>query len=145
MTEPDNVLRVGAARIRMSELVLRFSRASGPGGQNVNKRSTRVEVFFDVAQSPSLTSAQRTRATQRLATRLDARGRIRVTSSAGRTQADNRERAIARLVSLLAEALRAPPRARVPTRPSANARARRVDEKKRRGTTKRLRSQPRDD
>jgi ribosome-associated protein len=70
-----------------SELTVRFSRSGGPGGQNVNKRDTRVEVIFDVASSPALTPELRRRALARLRGKLDARGRLRVVSSAERTQA----------------------------------------------------------
>lgn len=135
-------IHAGPARIPVSELVIRFTRSRGPGGQNVNRRETRVEVVIDVGSSPSLTPAQRTRATTRLSSRLDSRGRLRVTSDAARTQAGNRDAALARMTELLAEALRPPPRPRVATSPGLGARTRRLESKRRRAGVKRLRTTP---
>jgi ribosome-associated protein len=141
-----NDLEVGrGVTIPASELRVRFSRSGGPGGQNVNVRDTRVEVLFDVAASRALTPHQKRRVTEALASRLDAKGRIRVVASAQRTQAQNRERALDNLRSLLAEALKPPPRPRVGTRPSAAARERRLAAKRARAKVKRTRSKPVDD
>lgn len=131
--------------IPASELTVRFSRSGGPGGQNVNKRDTRVEVIFDVASSPALTPELRRRALGRLRGKLDARGRLRVVSSTERTQARNRERALAALQDQLTDALRPPPRPRVATKPTKAARERRLATKKSRGRTKRQRARPDDD
>src|ERR1700716_739043 len=77
--------------IPLGELELRFSRSGGPGGQNVNTRSTRVEVVFDVAGSPSLGPRQRARLLSKLAGRLDSDGKLRIVASEERSQAQNRE------------------------------------------------------
>lgn len=134
-------MRAGPARVPLTELEWRFSRSSGPGGQNVNKRDTRVEVVFDLASSPSISAMLKARAQARLGTRLRA-GRISVTASTARTQAENRRLAIERLSDLLGEALRPPPKPRRPTKPSAGARERRLTAKRVRGEVKRARRRP---
>lgn len=123
------------------ELEFRFSRSGGPGGQNVNRRSTRVELVFDVASSPSLGPRQRDRIMRALASRIDAEGRLRVVAAEERSQAQNRARAVERFRALLAEALKAR-RPRRPTAPSRAARARRLEGKRRRAAVKRLRRAP---
>ncbi len=138
-------LRAGAVTIPGDELKVRFTRSSGPGGQNVNKRSTRVEVVFPIATSRALTERQRALALQRLGSRVDARGRIHVVSSSGRTQAENRVLAMARLQGLVADAVRPPPRARRKTKPAKSAVERRLREKKARSDVKRARQKPRPD
>jgi ribosome-associated protein len=120
------------------ELEVRATRARGPGGQHVNKASTRVEVVWDVAASPSLTADQRALLQQRLASRLDRRGRLRVVTDEHRSQLRNREAAVSRLKALVAGALR-PRKRRVPTKPTAASRERRIAEKRRRGEQKRER------
>ena len=136
-------LRVGPhVTIPGDELKIRFTRSSGPGGQNVNKRSTRAEITFPIATSRALSERQRTLALQRLGSRVDARGRIHVVSSSGRTQAENRVLALARFQGLLADALRPPPRARRATAPSKGAVERRLREKKARSDVKRKRQKP---
>ena len=119
---------------------MRFSRSGGPGGQNVNTRSTRVEVVFDVAGSPSLGPRQRARIMDKLGGRLDTDGKLRVVASEERSQAQNRELALGRLRDLLAEALRPDPPPRRPTRPSKGAVERRLASKRARGQIKRERS-----
>ena len=119
---------------------MRFSRSGGPGGQNVNTRSTRVEVVFDVAGSPSLGPRQRARIMDKLGGRLDTDGKLRVVASEERSQAQNRELALGRLRDLLAEALRPDPPPRRPTRPSKGAVERRLASKRARSQIKRERS-----
>lgn len=125
-----------------AEIEFRFSRSSGPGGQNVNRRATKAELTFDVASSPSLTAHQRSRIMNRLASRIDVEGRIHITAQAGRTQAENRRRALERFETLLRDALAPPPPPRKRTKPSRAAVDRRIHEKRRRATTKRERAKP---
>jgi ribosome-associated protein len=127
------------------EFRFRFARSSGPGGQNVNKRDTQVELIFDVAGSPSLGPRQRERILAKLANRIDAEGRLRIVVSDQRTQGRNREIAIERACSLIAEALKPDPPKRRATRPSKSATERRLRSKKLRGEQKRSRARPDDD
>jgi ribosome-associated protein len=129
--------------IPVSELEFRASRASGPGGQGVNTTDSRVELRFDLAGSPSLPPEAKARALRRLGPRLDASGVLRVVAQNRRSQLANRRAAIERFTELLAAALAAP-RPRRPTRPTRAAAARRVEAKRRRSATKRLRGRPRD-
>jgi ribosome-associated protein len=121
------------------EVSFTTSRSGGPGGQNVNKLETRVTVRFDVAGSPSLGEEQRQRILERLATRITRAGFLQVTSQKHRTQAENREAAVARFAELMAGALHeeAP---RKPTRVPKAAKRRRLDEKRRHSQRKRDRS-----
>ena len=128
--------------IPLSELSFRFSRSSGPGGQHANKAETRVELLFDVANSPSLTDAQRRQVMRRLSNRVDSDGVLHVTSQATRSQKENRERAIERFQQLLERALQ-PKKKRKKTNPSKSADERRLREKKRRSEIKKLRREPR--
>ena len=116
----------------LSEIELRVSRSSGPGGQHANTSETRVEAVFDVESSSALSEVQKRRVIAR------AGPTLRAIAQDERSQARNRELAIDRLVGRLAEALRVE-RRRVPTRPSQAAREKRLATKKRRGETKRLR------
>ena len=124
--------------IRSDEIELRVSRSSGPGGQHANKAETRVEALFDVEASPSLSAAQKHRVLRKLGPV------VRAVAQDERSQARNRELAVERLVARLAAALRVE-RRRVPTKPSAAARERRLDAKKRRANVKRGRAAPQDD
>jgi ribosome-associated protein len=116
----------------LREIELRTSRSSGPGGQHAQKSETRVEAVFDVETSASLTDAQKRRVIAK------AGPVLRAIAQDERSQLRNRELAIERLVAALREALRVE-RRRVPTKPTAASRERRIEEKKRRGETKRLR------
>ncbi len=137
-------LRVrGSVVVPEAELQWRFSRSSGPGGQGVNTTDSRVELSLDVARTSALSPYLRERALERLADRL-VDGVLTVSASEQRSQWQNRLAAERRLVDVLATAIAPPPRPRVATRPSASARRRRVDDKKRRGETKRLRRSDRD-
>lgn len=139
---PDGYLEVNPALLLpLSELDYRASRSGGPGGQHVNTSSTRIEVWWDIGGSPTLTEDQRARLMTRLATRLDAEGRLRVVASASRSQLRNREAATERLRDLVASALKvAKPRKR--TKPSRAAKAARLEAKRRRSATKRDRRPP---
>ncbi|MFN2561363.1 MAG: alternative ribosome rescue aminoacyl-tRNA hydrolase ArfB [Jatrophihabitans sp.] len=127
-----------------AELVERFSRSSGPGGQGVNTTDSRVELVWDVASSTALTDAQRHRLFEHLGTRL-AEGVLTIAASEHRSQLQNRTAARARLQHLLIDALEPPSPPRRATRPSRAAKARRVDAKKRRGNIKANRQRPPDD
>jgi len=130
--------------IPAAEVAWRFSRSSGPGGQGVNTTDSRVELSWDLTGSPSLPTALKERAVDRLGHRL-VNGVLTVTASEYRSQLRNREAAAARLAGLVASAIAAPPRVRRATRPSRGSVERRIAEKKRRGETKRnRRSDPRD-
>ena len=119
----------------VSEIELRVSRSSGPGGQHAQKSSTRVEAVFDVEASTALTDVQKQRVIGRVGDTL------RAVAQDERSQARNRELAVERLVEKLREAL-AVPRRRVPTRPAKAARERRLEGKRRRARTKALRRPP---
>ena len=137
-------VRVGpTVTIPAAELTWRFSRSSGAGGQHVNTTDSRVELTWDVARTSALTEQQRARALRRLAAAL-VEGTITVTASERRSQLRNREAAAERLAHLVASAIEPPPPPRRPTKPSRGAQQRRLDSKKRRGDTKRLRQRPAD-
>jgi ribosome-associated protein len=124
--------------IPAGELHERFSRSSGPGGQSVNTTDSRVELSFDVLRSPALPERERSRALERLASRLTD-GVVTVAAENERSQLMNRDAARARLASLLREAIAPPPPPRVATRPTRAARARRLADKRRRAQVKRNR------
>jgi ribosome-associated protein len=135
----DNSLVISPdLRIPLSELQYRTSRSGGPGGQHVNTSSTRVEVTWNVASSPSLGLEQRNRLLQQLATRLDTEGQLRLVSSGTRSQLRNKEEVTERLRSIIAAAL-VVPKKRKPTKPSRAAKAARLEAKRKRAATKRQR------
>ena len=125
------------ASIPVSEVELRTSRSSGPGGQHANTSDTRVEAIFDVSASRSLTTSQR----QRIAARLGSV--VTAVSQDSRSQARNREKALERLREKLAGALEVAPKRR-PTRPSRASRERRLEAKRRQAERKRARRRPND-
>lgn len=141
MADPGGELSVppgpglpSGATIPAAELVERFSRSPGPGGQSVNTSDTRVELLFDPATSVAFTEPQRRRLLRALAP-----GPVAVTASEHRSQLRNRAAARERLVAILREAVAPPPPPRRPTKPSRASQRRRVETKKHRGRTKQLR------
>jgi ribosome-associated protein len=123
------------------ELTFTASRSGGPGGQHVNKTSSKVTLRFDVSHSPSLPEDVRARLLAALATRIDADGTLRVVSQASRSQYANRQTAERRLEALLADAL-VPVAPRVATKIPRAQKRRRVESKKRRAAIKRGRAVP---
>ena len=133
---PERGIRVTrSVLLPVSEIAIRVSRSSGPGGQHAQKSSTRVEASLDVEASSALTDAQKRRVVAR------AGDVLRAVAQDERSQARNRELAVERLVEKLREGL-AVPRRRVPTRAGRAARERRLEEKRRRARTKTLRKPP---
>jgi ribosome-associated protein len=131
-------LAAGVIEIPEEDLTFTASRSGGPGGQNVNKVSSRVTLEFDVRQSPSLTDEQRQRILRKLSTRINKDGVLRIISQRTRSQELNRVDARERLVELIQAALRID-RARIQTRVPRAAKEHRVETKRKRGETKRLR------
>lgn len=131
----------GSVVVPDDELSWRFTRSSGPGGQNVNKTSTRVELRWDAARSGALPPALRERVLERLGGRLVG-GVLTLTASEQRSQLRNREAALARFVALLDAALLPPGPARRATRPSKGSRRRRTESERRRREIKAQRRRP---
>jgi len=133
-----------AFSVPQHELEYQVSRSGGPGGQHVNKASTRVEVWWDVAASSSLGDEQKARLLAKLAAKLDGSGRLRVVSGASRSQLQNRKEVTARLERMVNAALVVPkPRKR--TKPTRAARERRLADKKAHAAKKERRKRPNDD
>ena len=124
--------------ISEDELEERFIRASGPGGQNVNKLASAVQLRFDVRRSPNLPDDVRARLERLAGRRLTREGVIVITAQRHRTQERNRQDALDRLIELIRQAA-VPPIPRRPTRPTAGSRERRLESKKRRSSIKGLR------
>jgi ribosome-associated protein len=132
------MIQIGAIEIDERELEERFIRASGPGGQNVNKLSTAVQLRFDVRRSPSLPDGVRARLERLAGRRLTRDGVLVITAQTHRTQERNRQDALDRLIELVERAAVAPiPRRK--TKPTRGSRERRLESKKRRSNIKGLR------
>jgi ribosome-associated protein len=135
----DQSLRINdKVSISPAELDFRFSRSSGPGGQHVQKTSTRVELLFDVAHSPSLTERQRAQVMERLGGYVDSEGILHLVAQSERSQLRNREAVVARFQTLMKQALKRRKR-RKPTKPTAASKERRLRKKKRRSQIKKWR------
>lgn len=129
----------GSVSLPEAELMWRFSRSSGPGGQHVNTSDSQVELRFDLAATDALPEVWKARALERLAGRLVG-GVVSVRASEHRSQWRNRETAAVRLAALLAEATASPPKPRIKRKIPRGINERRLREKKQRGDTKRGRS-----
>jgi ribosome-associated protein len=121
-----------------SEVDISFVQASGPGGQNVNKVATAVQLRFDVARSPSLPEDVRQRLIRLAGKRMTSEGVLLIDARQFRTQERNRQDALERLIELIQQAARQP-RKRIKTQPSLQAKRRRLEQKQRRSRVKRLR------
>lgn len=138
-------LRVNSrVTIGLGELRWRFSRSGGPGGQSVNTADSRVELSFDLANSPSVPPYLRGRAIERLGEQL-VKGVLTVAASDSRSQLQNRRAAERRLVDKLAAAMAPPPAKRRATKPTRSSQRERVDTKRHRGEIKKNRRPPSDD
>lgn len=141
----DDLYIEGGPTIPGAELQVVVSRASGPGGQHVNKTSSRVTLRWSIAHSGALSEGQRAWLLKRLSHRLIGEGELQVSVDEHRSQLRNREAARARLAEVVAKALRRP-KVRKATRPSKGAKVRRLNAKKQRGALKASRRKPgRDD
>lgn len=137
--EPGDALVVSRAlAIPRTELETRASRAGGPGGQHVNTSSTRIEVRWNVRTSAVLDDERRARLLERLASRLDGEGWLRVVAADSRSQRQNRDRAEARLADMVRAAL-VVPKARRPTKPSRAAKRARLEDKRKQSGKKKER------
>jgi ribosome-associated protein len=133
------MLRVtDSVAIAENELTFEFLRASGPGGQHVNKVSTAVQLRFDVRRSTSLPASVRRRLMHQAGHRMTADGILIIRSQRHRSQHRNRQEALDRLVRLIRQALK-PPKYRIPSRPSINAKKRRLAAKRHRSRLKKMR------
>jgi ribosome-associated protein len=135
--EPDSIRVTRSVVLPLTEVELRFSRSSGPGGQHANTAETRVEALLDVEASSALTDAQKRRVLAK------AGPTLRAIAQDERSQWRNRELAVQRLVEQLRQALKVE-RRRVATKPTKASRERRLESKKRRSATKKLRRPPHD-
>ena len=145
MTAADTAIELpGGVTLATAELRFVHSRASGPGGQNVNKVSSRVTLLFDVGNCPALSARQKRRIIDAFPGRVNKERILRVVSSRFRTQAANRNAAVQRFTALLTEVL-TPRKLRKKTAAPARAHARRLENKARRGRLKRLRRGPQPD
>jgi ribosome-associated protein len=137
-TESNDIRVTPELTISRQELEYRATRSGGPGGQHVNTSSTRIELTWDVANSPGLSDAQRERLLDKLAARMDSSGVLRITESGSRSQLQNKETATARLAEVVAAALHVP-KPRKKTRPPKASREKRLQSKRRRSEVKKLR------
>jgi ribosome-associated protein len=139
MTDEGVLEITDAVWIPRTELTYRATRSGGPGGQHVNTSSTRIELTWNVADTPNLDEAQRARVREKLANRIDGDGVLHLSASDSRSQHQNKEAVTERFQELLRQALEVP-KARKRTRPSRAAREERLGAKRRQSEKKRMRS-----
>ena len=139
----DAIVVTDVVRVPATALTMRAVRASGPGGQNVNKVASKVDLRVDLDAIEGLGEAARARLRALAGHRVDAEGWLQITSQLTRDQSRNAEDAREKVRTLVSAAIREPKRRR-PSRPTPASRERRLEGKKRRGTTKRLRGRPAD-
>lgn len=144
MPVADGITINARLAVPRSELEIRATRSGGPGGQHVNTSSTRIELVWSVAESPSLGDADRARLLDKLAHRLDGEGHLRIVAQGERSQLQNREAAIVRFAEVVRRALVVPKR-RKPTRPTAASKERRLQAKREQSARKRERRRRTDD
>ena len=141
MKEAETIFVNDNLQIPLSEVQFRYARSSGPGGQHVNRSESQVTLLWDVRHSTCLSQTQRHRIEKALAGRIDKAGVLHLTSGARRSQLQNKQAVIERLILLLRAAVRRRKR-RIPTRPGAAAREKRLQRKQRHAAKKRLRRKP---
>ena len=141
MIPADSIFISPRISIPMTEIDFQVSKSGGPGGQKVNKTSSRITLVFDLAHSPSIPPEDRAWLLGKLGTRLSTEGVLRIDVSSERSQGANRRLSIERFEELLKKAL-VRPKKRRPTKPSRGSKERRLDAKKRRSQTKRDRRRP---
>jgi len=142
LTISDSLLNINAnLNIPLGEFSFHFSRSSGPGGQHVNRTESRVELRFDVNESPSLNARQKQTLLQKLKTYLDNDGVVHLFVDTHRSQFQNKQVSLERFQSLLQEALK-PEKKRTPTKPSRSSKEKRLKQKKERSRKKEQRKKP---
>ena len=141
MADSDPIRISSRLSVPRDELELRATRSGGPGGQHVNTSSTRIELTWDVATSPSLDDELRARLLARLATRLDGTGRLRLVAQGARSQLRNREEVLERFAAIIAAAM-VEPKKRKATKPTKASKRARLDAKKKRSELKKQRGRP---
>lgn len=140
MNEINSLIINNEVSIPLAELTFQFSTSGGPGGQHANRSATKVTLLFDIRRSPSLDDQARQRLLDNLANKVDKNGVLHLQAQDTRSQKQNRELAISRLIALLSEAL-AEPKQRKKVKPSAKAHKKRLKEKKKQSQLKQERGQ----
>lgn len=141
MADNDPIEISAGVLVPHEELILRASRSSGPGGQHVNTSSTRIELVWDIASSPSIDDDMRARLMQRLSNRVDSSGKIRLVAQSERSQLRNRDAVIERFGKMIRGAL-VEQKLRKATKPTKASKRKRIEAKKHRAAVKQQRREP---